>query len=63
MLKQAEIHRPKLTSAIGTITIANIIDVMIANRENCKSVANFVERILRLNRRDLEAAENVIVRV
>ena len=45
-------YRSELTSTIGTIT---------ASRENGVSVANYVERILRLKRRDLEAAEQVDV--
>ena len=32
---------------------------MIASRENWASVANYVERILRLKERNLEAAEHV----
>ena len=52
-------YRSELTTSIGTITAANIVDVMIASRENWSSVANYVERILRLKKKDLEAAEQV----
>ena len=46
-------------SIIGTIMAANIVGVMIASRVNCPSVANYVEWILRLKKRDLYAAEHV----
>ena len=46
-------------SVIGTITAANIVGFMIASRENWASLTNYVERILRLKKRDLEAAEHV----
>ena len=45
-----------LTSIIGTIMAANIVGVMIASRYNWASMPNYVERILRLKKRDLEAA-------
>ena len=48
-----------LTSIIGMITAANIIGVMISSGENWISVANYVERISRLKKRDLKAAEHV----
>ena len=48
-------YRSVLTSIIGTITVANIVGVTIAIRENWASVVNYVERILRLKKRDLEA--------
>ena len=48
-----------LMSVIGTITAANIVGVVIASRENWASVANYVQRILRLKKRDLQAAERV----
>ena len=48
-----------LMSIIGTITDANIVGVMIANRKNRASVANYMERILKLKKRDHEAAEHV----
>ena len=51
-------NRSELTSAIGTITAANIVGVMDASRENWASVANYLERILMLKKRDLEAAEH-----
>ena len=37
----------------------NIGGVMIARRENCTSGANYLERILRLKERNIEAAEHV----
>ena len=46
-------------SIIGMITATNIVGVVIARRGNWASVANYVERILRLKKRDLEAAEHV----
>ena len=49
-------YRSVLTTAIGMITAANIIGVMIASRENWASVPNYMERILRLKKRDLKAA-------
>ena len=54
-------YRSELTSTIGTITAANIVDIMIASRENWASVANYVKRIPRLKKTDLEAAEQVDV--
>ena len=47
------------TGRAVAITAANIVGVMIASRENLALVANYVERILRLEKTDLEAAENV----
>ena len=47
------------TSIIETITTANIVVVMIASRANWASMANYVEQIVRLKKRDLEAAEHV----
>ena len=41
------------------MTAANIGGVTIANRENWASVANYVERFLRLKKRDLEAGQHV----
>ena len=52
-------YRNILTSIVITITGANIVGVMIARRENWASVVNYVERILRLNKRYLETAEHV----
>ena len=52
-------YRSVLMSIIGTITAGNIVGVMIASRENWASLANYVERILGLKKRDLEAAEYV----
>ena len=40
-------YRSVLRSVIGTITAVNIVGVVIASKENCASVANYVERILR----------------
>ena len=42
-----------------TVGVTNIVGVMIPSRENWTSVANYVERILMLKKRDLEAAEHV----
>ena len=36
----------------------NIVGVMIVSTENWASVTNYVERILRLKKRDLEGVEN-----
>ena len=52
-------YRSVLTSIVGLITAANIVGVMTASSENWTSVVNYVERILRLKKRDLEAAERV----
>ena len=52
-------YRPELTSTIGTNSTANIVGVMIRTSENWTAVANYLERIPRLNKRDLEAAEHV----
>ena len=52
-------YRSVLTSIIGTIKAANIVGVMIASRENRASVANYVDWILRLKKRNLETAEYV----
>ena len=41
-------YRSVLTLIIRTIWAANVAGVMIASRENLVSVANYVERILRL---------------
>ena len=46
-------------SIIGTIKATNIVGVIIASKENWASVAKCVERILKLKKRDLEAAEHV----
>ena len=46
-------------SIIGTLTAANIVGVLIPSRENSASVANYVESILKLKKRDLEAAEHM----
>ena len=54
-----QIYRSVLTSINGTITVANIVDVMITSRENWASVANYLERILRLKKRNLETAKHV----
>ena len=54
-------YRSELTSTIRQITATNIVGIIIASRENWFSVANYVERILRLKRRDLEAEEQVDV--
>ena len=55
-------YHSELTSTIGTITAVNIVGVMIASRANCAPVANYVEPILRLKKRDLvEAAKQVDV--
>ena len=48
-----------LTTVIRTITVANIVGVMLASRENYESMANCVEQILRLKKRDFEAAEKI----
>ena len=48
-----------MTPIIRTITAATIIGVMMATRENWASVANYMEPILRLKKRDLGAAERV----
>ena len=53
-------HTDYLTTSF-MVRLGNIIGVMIASRENWASVANYVERILRLKKRDLEAAEYVDV--
>ena len=52
-------YRSVLLSIIGTTTAVNIVGVMIASREKWASVKKYVERILRLKKRDLEAAEHV----
>ena len=38
---------------------ANIVGVMIANMENWASVTNYEDRIIRLQKRDLEGAEHL----
>ena len=50
-------YRFKLTSTIGTNMAVNIADVVITSRENGALVENYVERILRLKKIDLEAGE------
>ena len=52
-------YRCELTSTIGTITEAYMVWLIIASRENWASVANCVKRILKLKKRDLEAAKHV----
>ena len=39
--------------------VTNSVGVMITSRENWDPVVNYVERILRLKKRDIEAAEDV----
>ena len=46
-------------TTIETIKAINIVGVMITGRENSASVANYVERVLRLKKRDLETEEHV----
>ena len=50
-------YRSVLTSIIRTNTAANIVAFMIVSRKNWASVANYLERILRLKKRDPEASE------
>ena len=50
-------YRSVLTSIIGTISATNVVRVIMANRENWISVAKYVEHILGLKKRNLEAAE------
>ena len=52
-------YRSELTSTIGMITAANIVGLMIASREKWASMTNYVERNLRLKKRDPAAAEHV----
>ena len=52
-------YRFILTSIIGTFTATNIVGVIIASRENQASMENYVAGILRLNKRDLDAAQYV----
>ena len=47
-----------LSSIFEAMTAANIVGVISTSMENWDSVANYVERILRLKKRDLEAAEH-----
>ena len=54
-------YRFVLTSIIGTIKAANIFGLRIASGEYWPSVPIYVERILRLKKRDLEGAEHVNV--
>ena len=49
-------YRSVLTATIGTMTATNIVGVMIASSA---SVENYVERILKLKKSDLEAVEHV----
>ena len=52
-------YRSELMLTFETIVAANIVGVMIASRGNRASVANYMERIVRLKKRDLEAAKHV----
>ena len=52
-------YRSELMSIIATITATNIVCAIIACRENWESVANYMERMLYLEKRDLEVAEHV----
>ena len=54
-----ESYRFVLTSIIASITVDNIIGVIISGRGNRVSVANYVERILRMMERDLKAAKHI----
>ena len=47
---------PVLTSIIGIITASKIVGVMIPSMKNWVLVAKYVKRILRLKKRNLEAA-------
>ena len=47
-------------STVGMNTVANMVGVMIASIENWMSVVQYVECILRLKKRDLEATEDVV---
>ena len=53
--------RSVLKLIIAKFTVANIVAVMIASRENFALVANYMEQIVRLKKRDLEAAKHVDV--
>ena len=55
---EGDIIDDALTSTIETITAANIVGFMIKSGENWTSVANYVERILRLKERVLENVEH-----
>ena len=54
-----QLNWTELTATIWTIKAANIVGIMITSRENWASVANYVERILRLKKREIEAVEHV----
>ena len=41
------------------ITATNIVGTIIASKENWASVTNYVERILKMKKRVLEAAEHI----
>ena len=53
------VKKRKNSIVIETITAANTVGVTKASRDNQASVSNYLEGILRLKKRDLEAAEYV----
>ena len=52
-------YRSVLTSIIRTIMAPDIVGIMIASRENWASGANYMEHILTLKKRNIEAAEHI----
>ena len=58
LYEEVQSCRSVLTSIIGTTTATNIVRVMILSRENWASVVNYVNRILRVYKRDLKATEH-----
>ena len=52
-------YRSLLKLLTGTITAANIVEVVIVSKKNWGSVLNYVKRVVRLKKRDVAAAVNV----
>ena len=52
-------YRSALMPTVGTIMVANIVEIMISNIEKWTSVVKNVEFILRLKKRDLEPTEQL----
>lgn len=52
--------RRRLAAQMGEITAENIVEKITEGQDNWKTVARFVEHVLRTKKRDLDAAQNAV---
>ncbi len=52
-------QRNRLYTLVGTLNADNIITVMLQNEENWKNVKNYIENVLRIKKRDLDAGNDM----